>query len=143
MLSSKSVTAPVLNLRPSRLFTAYIVLAHALGLLALFYPMSISISVRILIGLIVVASFIYHWRTKEPVTAMMAPVKDEFWLLQLRNGQEVKARLVGEFTATTWMLIFRFKLVDTGKKITVTVLGDNGDLNEIRRMRVFLKQLTF
>ena len=140
MLSSKSVTAPVLNLKPSRLLACYTILGHTLGLLVLFYPMNIPVSIRLLIAVAVVLSFIYHWRTREPVRALRAPHQDELWLLQLQDGREVDAVLYGEYTVTGWLIVLRFKLLDGGK-LTVAVLADSGEGEEIRRMRVYLRQL--
>jgi len=140
MLSSKSVTAPALNLKPSRILAAYTILGHLLGIVVLFYPMSIPVSARLVVAIAVGVSFIYHWRTREPVAALRAPINDDLWLLQLRDGQETHARLYGEYTVTGWLIVLRFRIVNGGK-LTLVVLSDSGGLDEIRRMRVFLRQL--
>lgn len=140
MLSGKSVTAPALNLEPSRILAGYTVLGHLLALSVLFYPMTIPVSARLLIAIAVVLSFVYHWRTREPVAALRAPIKDDLWLLQLKNGDEVDARLYGEYTVTTWLIVLRFRIVDGGR-VTVVILSDSGEGDEIRRMRVYLRQL--
>lgn len=140
MLSSKSVTAPALNLKPSRILAAYTILGHLIALLVLFYPMTIPVSVRLMIGIAVVASFAYHWPRREPVVALRAPIKDDLWFLQLTGGAEVDARLVGEYTVTPWLIVLRFKTLDK-RKFTVVVLADSGVEDEIRRMRVYLRQL--
>ena len=140
MLSSKSVTAPALNLRPSRILAVYTILGHLLALSVLFYPMTIPVSARLLIAATVVLSFIYHWRNLEPVMALRAPIQDDLWLLQLQDGGEVDAYLYGEYTVTSWLIVLRFKLVDSGR-VTVVVLRDSGEVNDIRRLRVYLRQL--
>ena len=140
MLSSKSATAPALNLKPSRIFAAYTILGHALGLGIMFYPLAIPESARLMVIIALITSFIYHWRTKEPVKAFRAPLKDDRWLLRLRDGSEVYAVLKGEYTVTSWLIVIRFKIVE-GKKVTVVVLPDSAEADEIRRMRVYLKQL--
>ncbi len=140
MLSSKSVIAPVLNLKSSRIFAAYTLLGHLLAMSVLFYPMTIPIVVRLLIAIAVLISFVYHWRTREPVTTLRAPIKDDLWLLQLKDGTDIYARLIGEYTVTTWLIVVRFKALDR-RKYTLVVLPDSGDEDEIRRMRVYLRQL--
>lgn len=140
MLSSKSVTAPALNLKPSRILAAYTILGHLIALAVLFYPMDIPVSIRLMIGVAVAVSFIYHWRSREPVVALRAPIKDDLWFLQLKAGEEVDARLYGEYTVTPWLIVLRFKTVDK-RKFTVVVLVDSGGEDEIRRLRVFLRQL--
>ena len=140
MLSSKSVIAPVLNLKPSRILAAYTVLGHLLALAVLIYPMNIAVWLRLMIAVTVLVSFIYHWRTRELVTAVRAPINDDAWLLQLKGGDEVAASLFGEYTVTSCLLALRFKLHE-GKKVTVVILQDSGDSDEIRRMRVYLNQL--
>ena len=140
MLSSKSVTAPVLNLRPSRRLAAYTLLGHMLAISVLFYPMSIPLLSRLMIALAVVVSFIYHWRTREQVRALRAPIKDDLWWLQLQDGSEVAARLSGEYAVVFWIIVLRFKTMDK-RKLTVVILGDSGDNEEIRRLRVYLSQL--
>ncbi len=140
MLSSKSVTAPLLRLKPSRLLAAYTIAGHALGIMVLFYPMSIPVSARMLIALAVISSFIYHWRTREPVLALRTLPENDLWYLQLKNGPEVEARLYGEYTVTAWIVVMRFKLLEGGK-ITIVILPDSGEADEIRRMRVYLGQL--
>lgn len=140
MLSSKSVTAPVLNLKPSRILAAYTLLGHLIALGVLFYPMVIPATARFLIGITVVVSFAYHWRSREPLVALRAPIKDELWLLQLTGGEELDALLVGEYTVTPWLIVMRFKGADK-RKYTVVVLADSGEEDEIRRMRVYLQQL--
>ncbi|MDH5444709.1 MAG: hypothetical protein OEY52_04080 [Gammaproteobacteria bacterium] len=141
MLSSKSATAPVLNLKPSRYFAIYIALGHALGLLVLFYPTNIPITVRILIAMAILISFIYHWQTREPVKAVRALWDDNLWLLQLKDGSEVKAQLHGEYTVTSWLIVLCFRIADERKKYTVVIFSDSGEADEIRKMRVFLRQL--
>lgn len=141
MLSGKSGSAPVLNLKSSRILAACTILGHLLAMPVLFYPMSIPVSARMLIGIAVVLSFVYHWRTREPVIALRAPIRDDLWLLQLKNGEEVEARLYGEYIVTAWLIVLRFKMVNGGK-VTVVVLGDSGDEEEIRGMRVYLRQLS-
>ncbi len=140
MLSSKSVTAPVLNLKPSRILAVYTIFGHLLAISVLFYPMTIPVSARLLIAIAVVWSFVYHWRTREPVVALQAPTGDGLWLLQLKDGRKVDASLYGEYTVTAWLIVLRFKLVDRGR-VTVVVLSDSGERDEIRRMRVYLRQL--
>lgn len=140
MLSSKSVTAPALNLHTSRILAGYTVLGHAMALTVLFYPTTIPVSVRLLIAIAVIISFVYHWRSREPVQAMRAPLKDDLWLLQLKDGTEVDARLYGEYTVTSWLIVLRFQVIGGGK-LTVVILRDSGDEEQIRRMVVFLRQL--
>lgn len=140
MLSSKSVTVPALNLKPSRILAGYTILGHLIALCVLFYPMSIPVSVRLMIAAAVVISFAYHWPRREPVIALRAPIDDDLWLLQLRGGEEVYARLYGEYTVTPWLMAIRFKTLDK-RKFTVVVLVDSGEEDEIRRMRVYLRQL--
>lgn len=140
MLSSKSVTAPALNLKPSRILAAYTILGHLIALAVLFYPMTIPLSARLMIAIVVVISFVYHWPRREPVVALRAPIKDDLWLLQMREGEEVDARLYGEYTVTPWLMAIRFKTLDK-RKFTVVVLADSGEEDEIRRMRVYLQQL--
>ncbi len=140
MLSSKSVLAPVLNLKPSRILAVYTILGHLIALSVLFYPMTISIFPRVLIAIAVLISFVYHWRTREPVITLRAPIKDDLWLLQLKAGADIYARLVGEYTVTTWLIVIRFKALDR-RKYTVVVLPDSGEADDIRRMRVYLRQL--
>lgn len=140
MLSSKSVTAPVLNLKPSRILAGYTILGHLLALCVLFYPMTIPVSVRLMIAIAVVISFVYNWRRRERVVALRAPFEDDLWLLQMRGGEEIYARLYGEYTVTPWLMAIRFKTLDK-RKFTVVVLVDSGEEDEIRRMRVYLRQL--
>ena len=75
------------------------------------------------------------------MTALRTPYKDELWLLQLKDGREVDASLCGEYTVTGWLLVLRFRIA-AGGKVTVVVLADSGDKDEIRQMRVYLKQLS-
>lgn len=140
MLSSKSASAPVLNLKSSRQLAVYTILGHLLALSVLFYPMDIPVAARLIIAMAVVLSFVYHWWSREPVIALRASLKDDLWLLQLKDGRDVEARLYGEYTVTGWLIVLRFKLIGGGK-VTVVVLGDSGDVDEIRRMRVYLTQL--
>ena len=139
MLSSKSVAAPSLNLKPSRALAAYTILGHLVAIAALFYPMSIPVSARLVIAVAVLISLVYHWRTREPVTALRAPIKDDLWLLQTRDGNDVYARLTGEYTVTTLLMVIRFKCLDR-RKLTVVILPDSAAQDEIRRMRVYLRQ---
>ena len=139
MLSNRSVITPALTLRPSRYLAAYLITAHGLALTVLLFPLSIPAPVLVFIPIAVLFSFIHTWRNRESIVALRAPAEDGLWHLQTRHGQTELARL-GECFVTPWLIALRFK-TPSRKNYSVVVLPDSGVVDEIRRMRVYLRQL--
>ena len=139
MLSNRSVTTPALTLSPSRYLAIYLIAIHGLALTVLMFPLSIPVPILILIPIMVLFSFIRAWRNREPITAVRAPAEDGLWHLQTRQGQTELATL-GENFVTPWLIAMRFKTL-ARKNYNVVVLPDSGAGDEIRRMRVYLRQL--
>lgn len=139
MLSNKSVTTPALTLRPSRYLAIYLIAMHSLALSVVFFPLLIPVAVRFIIAAAILYSALYTWQRKEQVTALRAPAEDGLWHLQTRHAQDEQASL-GEYFVTTWLIALRFK-TPAKKNYSVLVLPDSGAGDEIRRMRVYLRQL--
>ena len=139
MLSNRSVTTPALALRPSHYLAAYLIAVHGLALTVLLFPLSIPAAILFLIPIVVLFSFIHAWWNREPIIALRAPAKDGLWQLQTRHGQAEQATL-GDYFVTPWLIAMRFKTL-ARKNYSVVVLPDSGVEDEIRRMRVYLRQL--
>ena len=139
MLSNRSVTTPALALRPSRYLAAYLIAAHALALTVLLFPVSLPVPILVLIPIAVLFSFIHTWRNRESIVALRAPAEDGLWHLQTSHGQTELAKL-GDCFVTPWLIAMRFKTL-ARKNYSVVVLPDSGVGDEIRRMRVYLRQL--
>ena len=139
MLSNKSVTTPALTLKPSRYLASYLIAIHALALMVLFLPLQISGPALFLIAVMILFSAFYSWHYKEQITALRAPAEDGQWRLQTRYGENKQAILCGEYFVANWLMVIRFRTRDT-KKYSVVILPDSGAGDDIRRMRVYLKQ---
>ncbi len=123
---------------PSRYFVVLALSVHGLAILALMLPSSMPIWLRVLIGLGVLVSCVYHLKnnTGNRNTSWVCQVTGQ-WYRSKDNGQ-YGWHLSGVSTLTN--LFVSFSLCnDAGKKAKLLIFRDQLDENTFRRLRVYLR----
>jgi len=60
------------------------------------------------------------------------------WALQKRNGEKIKATLLGDSYLSQLIMILRFRQVEGRKTHTVILCQDSSDIMALRQLRVHL-----
>jgi hypothetical protein len=129
-----------LNRKPSRLFAGYLVLLHALALLALLQPLALSALAKGGLWSLLICSVGYHLR----YFLQQCDVHNAYWVWQsggawLRDIEEHCYTVVTSRSVNTpWFVVVTLACVDQPAQ-RILVLRDQLDPDTFRRLRVRLK----
>ncbi len=137
-MSHAAYTSPlVLEPRRSRYLLLYLLLFHALALIVLVLPIDLSWLLRLAIATAVMISLVRQLCHRPPRCLVWE--SDGDWQLLVNGGKTVTGQLRPDSYASTWLVILRFRLEQSGHT-TVVILPDMLDPQTFRRLRVRLFQ---
>ena len=138
MSPNKFVSLPDLILSRSLVFLLLITCLHLIAFISLFAAVYVHISVNIILGLLVGASFYYNLQYYKNLS-MLKTIRyrrDGMWVL----GYKVKSLLVSlepEYLITEWLIVLRFKSGQTKRK-TILIFYDMLSNRDFKQLRVVL-----
>lgn len=132
-----------ITLRPSRILTAILVLAHgsAIAMVAL-------AGMPLWLGLIAIAALVASLVFDVRQTALLrAPdalitleiASDDRLSIQTRRGEWIECEVLGSTYVTSFLTILNLKVIDSGKNTRAVLLPDSLDAEDFRKLRVWLR----
>ena len=132
----------VVVLRRSRLLAAYLAALHVAALLAL-VPLDILSSWKAFAAASVAAMAVwnmYRWfRPGRRSAAVLGLSDDGHLLLTLRDGTEVRTRVLPETTVFGHLAVIHARAADSNRNHHVIVLADSCSAEEMRSVRMWLR----
>ncbi len=144
MISSKRFAVPFrVGLRGSFLLAGMLLFVYG-GALVLLSQYELAWGVKLVLMAAVAASFVLHFRRSVMLLstrAVSSVVNEggEDWLLNLRNGEVLDARLLGSSFAHPWMTIMHFAVEGQRRMRAVVIMPDATDSTSYRRLLVRLR----
>ena len=123
---------------PSRLYFYFILLVHALAMIAMLYPSSINSLLRGLMAIGVIISCIYHLTIQLRADRWVWIWQQSGLWLGEQDGFQVAWRLHHTFSETYWFIAIRL-VNDLNQKQDLLLLRDQLDADSFRRLRVRLR----
>ena len=143
MLHAAYASPLVLEPGVSRYLKLYLNVIHALALTVLVTPLNLPLMFRFMLAVIIVGSFIWHWRRSrlnDPARVVRLVWEvDGDWTLWWNDATQRVAQLRPETYESTWLVILHFQL-QAGGRLSVVILPDMLDRQSYRRLRVRLRQ---
>ena len=132
-----------ITLRPSRILTAILVLAHgaAIAMVALagmpFWLELIAIAA-------LVASLVFDVRQTALLRAPDAVItleiaSDDKLSIQTRRSEWIECEVLGSTYVTSFLTILNLKGIDSGRNTRAVILPDSLDAEDFRKLRVWLR----
>ncbi len=132
-----------ITLRPSRILTAILVLAHgaAIAIVALagmpLWPALIAIAA-------LVANLIYDLRQTALLRAPDALIaleiaSDDRLIVQTRRREWIECAVLGSTYVTSFLTILNLKVIDSGRNTRAVILPDSLEAEDFRKLRVWLR----
>lgn len=122
---------------------ALLVVGH-LGAIAVLFPLDLSLPVKLIIGAVLVVSLVVAW-LKQPGQVGEGGVQvltwqaDGEWLLETRDGQQLKASLHESTYVHPWLVVLNFRQEGKRGLLSFTLAPDALDPETFRELRVRLK----
>ncbi len=132
-----------INLRPSRILTAILVLAHgtaiAMVVLAGMPPWLASIAIVALVVDLVFNVRQTAWLRAPDALIALEITSDENFSIQTRRGEWIECDVLGSTYVTSFLTILNLKAMDGGRAMRAVILPDSLDAEEFRQLRVRLR----
>jgi len=147
-MSSKKYAAPLrLEIGSSKKLLVLLVILHGLSFAVLFV-LNLHIAILLSLGIGVISSayysISYHALKNLPSSIIgIVVLADGRWLLQLKSGQEIEAKIDGNSYVQPFCTILVFQCEDRFLSRSVVLLRDNVEKEDYRRLRVQLKVANF
>ena len=137
-MPEKSVLCPYIAPKPSRSLAFFLLVVHALSLLACWLNL-LAFWLKLLLSLSVLISGWLNYKAliNGPVIKGIQLKPDESWELHLANGEKLEASLLGSTIANPWFVLLHFKAEK--KKYSLLIPRDGLEPEDFRRLRVALK----
>ncbi len=132
-----------ITLRPSRILTAILVLAHgaAIAMVALagmpLWPELIAIAA-------LAANLVYDLRQTALLRAPGALIaleiaSDDKLTVKTRRGEWIECAVLGSTYVTSFLTILNLKVIDSGRNTRAVILPDSLEAEDFRKLRVWLR----
>ena len=132
-----------ITLRPSRILTAILVLAHgaAIAIVAL---AGMPLWLELIAIAVLVASLIFDVRQTALLRAPNALItleiaSDDKLSIQTRRGEWIECEVLGSTYVTSFLTILNLKVIDSGRNTRAVILSDSLDAEDFRKLRVWLR----
>lgn len=132
-----------ITLRPSRILTAILVLAHgaAIAMVAL---AGMPLWLELIAIAALVASLVFDVRQTALLRAPDALItleiaSDDRLSIQTRRGEWIECEVLGSTYVTSFLTILNLKVIDSGKNTRAVLLPDSLDAEDFRKLRVWLR----
>lgn len=138
MSQNKFVSLPVLLLRPSKTLLALVVVLHLVALFTVSVFVYLHISVNVILGLLICFSFYYYLQYYSSISKLkfIKHRLDGMWVLDF-DGKPSLASLEPKYFLTEWLIVLRFKIVNTKIK-SVPIFTDSMSAENFKQLRVVL-----
>ena len=133
----------LVRLQPSYYLLALLCLAHAAAGLVL-WPLALPLGVKAVIAVLLIVSLIYYVRKDALLVAQNAVViltlTDEMsCTLIARSGQSMACSLSDSTFVAPYLTVIDLQPVDSFFMRSVVILPDSMDMEEFRRLRIWLQ----
>ena len=133
----------LVRLQPSYYLAVLLGLAHAAAGLVL-WPLALPLGVKVVIVILLIVSLIYYVRKDALLTAQDAIVAltltDEMsCTLTTNSGQSIACSLSDSTFAAPYLTVINLQPVDRFFMRSVVILPDSMDVEEFRRLRIWLR----
>lgn len=126
-----------MQIHTSKRLLTFIVATHVIAFLIVFalaWPWWVSV----LMGGLVLLSGWHQWCNHHFNNGMELMYSDQRWHTMM-NSIKTEWHLFGEYYVSSWMIVLRFKTDGAPKKLTLVLLSDSADQQQLRRLRVLLR----
>lgn len=133
---------PRFELTASRRLAGLLLLLHA-GAIAIIFMLDIVWPIKLL--LIILLSGYASWTVAKHALRTLPTSIIQCWLaetgdwhLQTKAGRIYSGQLQGDSLITPYLTVLNFKVVNSRKKLAITITSDAIDIQAFRRLRVYL-----
>ncbi len=132
-----------ITLRPSRILTAILVLAHAAAI-AMVVLAGLPLWAQSILAAALVVNLVFDVRQTAWLRAPGAVIgfeiaADDRFSIQIRCGEWLECEVLGSTYVTYFLTILNLKAIDSGKHQRAVILPDSLDAEDFRKMRVWLR----
>jgi hypothetical protein len=135
----------VINLKPSKQFIT-LIFTGIIGSLAIIFSLMLSLWIKLVIALFTLSYgfsvLIRHGLLLHARSILRLSSEDNSWLLE-DELIALPAHLLGDSTATTWLCVLRFKLIDAKQYRSCVIFNDALSKQMYRRLLVYLRTYHF
>lgn len=126
-----------LALRPSALLIKFSLGIHVLALTAVFFSGAQPWLILLLSIVLVAHGYWSYYRLRHPFAQRLTIHGDSVWVTE--KGQISAVHFTGTQFISTWLVILRLQKIAGRRSFYLTLLRDNCDKEQRRRLRVFLQ----
>ena len=132
-----------ITLRPSRILTAILVLAHGAAI-AMVVLAGMPLWLDLIAIAVLVASLVYDLRKTALLQAPDAVIgleitSDDKFSIQTRRGEWIESEVLGSTYVTSFLTILNLKVIDSGRTTRAVILPDSLNAEDFRKLRVWLR----
>lgn len=132
-----------INLRPSRILAATLVLAHGVAI-AMVALAGMPLWLELIAIAALVASLVFDVRQTALLRAPDAVIgleitSDDKFSIQPRRGEWIECEVLGSTYVTSFLTILNLKGIDSGRNTRAVILPDSLDAEDFRKLRVWLR----